>query len=62
LIEYRPVKPGPLLDGLRVIRDGLRSNDWVVVNGLMSIRAGAKVNPKRAPSANGSADAASAQK
>jgi multidrug efflux system membrane fusion protein len=40
-----PVKLGPLIDGLRVVREGLHSNDWVVVNGLMSIRPGIKVNP-----------------
>ncbi len=49
--QYAPVQLGPLLDGLRVVRDGLHSNDWVVVNGLMSIRPGVKVNPSRAGAA-----------
>ncbi len=44
-VQYTPVSLGPLVDGLRVIRGGLHSNDWVVVNGLMTIRPGAKVNP-----------------
>jgi membrane fusion protein, multidrug efflux system len=47
-VEYRTVKLGPLVDGLRVIRDGILSNDWVIVNGLMSIRPGAKANASRA--------------
>ena len=48
-IEYKRVQLGPLMDGLRVIRGGLASNDWVVVNGLMSIRPGVKVKAGRAP-------------
>lgn len=47
-VEYRIVKLGPIIDGLRVVREGLGSNDWVVVNGLMTIRPGAKVNATRA--------------
>ncbi len=46
-VKYAPVTLGPLVDGLRVIRSGLNSNDWVVVNGLMTIRPGAKVSPLR---------------
>ncbi len=46
-VQYVPVTLGPLIDGLRVVRAGLHSNDWVVVNGLMTIRPGAKVNPAR---------------
>jgi len=48
-VEYRTVSLGPFIDGLRVVREGIRSNDWVVVNGLLSIHTGSKVNPKRAP-------------
>ena len=48
-VEYRTVRLGPFIDGLRVVREGIQSNDWVVVNGLLSIHTGAKVNPKRAP-------------
>lgn len=51
-VEYRTVKLGPLVDGLRVIRDGIHSNDWVIVNGLMSIRPGAKANATRAVQAS----------
>jgi len=47
-VEYRPVKLGPTIDGLRVVREGIQANDWVVVNGLTNLRAGAKVVPKRA--------------
>ena len=41
------VKPGPLVDGLRVIREGIDANDWVVTKGLTRVRAGQKVAPTR---------------
>jgi RND family efflux transporter MFP subunit len=37
---------GQVVDGLRVIRDGLSENDRVVVNGLMRVRPGIKVTPE----------------
>jgi multidrug efflux system membrane fusion protein len=46
-VQYTPVTLGPLVDGLRVVRSGLHPNDWVIVNGLMTIRPGAKVAPTR---------------
>ncbi len=58
-VQYTPVSLGPLVDGLRVIRGGLHSNDWVVVNGLMTIRPGAKVNPSRGGITSTNATAAS---
>lgn len=39
---------GPVVAGLRVIASGLAPDDRVVVNGLMRVRAGAKVSPKLA--------------
>jgi RND family efflux transporter MFP subunit len=47
LVEYRTVQLGPMIDGLRVIRDGLGPEDWVIVNGVQRVRAGAKVDPQR---------------
>jgi multidrug efflux system membrane fusion protein len=47
-VEYKMVTLGPIVDGLRVVRSGIQSNDWVVVNGLMTIRPGAPVTPTRA--------------
>jgi len=49
VVEYKVVDLGPMVDGLRVVRKGLASNDWVIVNGLLSVRPGAKVLPSRAP-------------
>jgi len=48
-VEYKVVELGSMIDGLRIVRGGLRSNDWIVVNGLMNVRPGAKVNPSRTP-------------
>ncbi len=60
-VEYRSVKLGPVVDGLRVVREGVHTNDWVVVNGLMSARPGSKVKPTRAaPGQQANAGAASA--
>jgi membrane fusion protein, multidrug efflux system len=48
-VEYRKVNPGPMIDGLRVIRDGLKPDERVIVLGLQSARADIKVNPVEEP-------------
>jgi len=48
-VEARPVVLGPLDDGLRVIREGLKAEDRVIVNGIQRARVGAKVAPQSAP-------------
>ena len=45
---------GPVVDGLRVIKQGLTSNDNVIVNGLMRARPGAKVTPQQSSTASAS--------
>jgi RND family efflux transporter MFP subunit len=45
LAQYRKVTPGPIIDGLRVIRDGLQPDDWVIVKGVQRAKTGAKVDP-----------------
>src|SRR3954452_17123063 len=50
-VEARPVTLGPLDEGLRVIRDGLKPGDRVIVDGLQRARVGAKVAPHAAASA-----------
>jgi len=47
-VEARPVVLGPLDDGLRVIREGLKAEDHVIVDGLQRVRIGAKVTTKMA--------------
>ena len=52
-VEVRPVELGPLDEGLRVVREGLKPEDRVIVNGLQRVRAGAKVSPARSGGAGG---------
>jgi RND family efflux transporter MFP subunit len=47
IANQRYVSLGPIIDGLRVIKDGLSSEDRVIVNGLMRARAGQKVTPQQ---------------
>jgi membrane fusion protein, multidrug efflux system len=47
-VEAKPVILGPLDDGLRVIREGLKPDDRVIVEGLQRARVGAKVSPHAA--------------
>lgn len=47
-VEARPVTLGPLDGGLRVIREGLKPDDRVIVDGIQRARVGAKVAPKMA--------------
>src|SRR5207244_3267389 len=44
-VEARPVTLGPLDQGLRVVREGLRPEDRVIVDGIQRARVGAKVSP-----------------
>jgi membrane fusion protein, multidrug efflux system len=46
-LERRAVTLGPLTDGLRVVRQGLRPGDVIVVNGLQRVRPGAQVSPTK---------------
>jgi len=48
------VSLGPVVDGLRVITDGLAPDDDVIINGLMRARPGAKVTPQQSSGASAS--------
>jgi RND family efflux transporter MFP subunit len=45
-LEYRAVQLGPVIDGLRVVRNGLNTGDVIVVSGLQRVRPGMQVKPK----------------
>ncbi|THC42838.1 efflux RND transporter periplasmic adaptor subunit [Massilia sp. Mn16-1_5] len=47
--EYRPVTLGPVVDGLRVVRSGVKAGEKIVVNGLQRVRPGAPVAPQIVP-------------
>ena len=44
-VAYRTVKLGPVLQGKRVIREGIEPGDRVIVNGLQRVTAGMIVDP-----------------
>jgi RND family efflux transporter MFP subunit len=46
-VEYRAVQVGPLIHGFRVVREGLRSDDWFIVNGIQRAKTGMMVAPER---------------
>lgn len=46
-VQYTPVKLGPVIDGLRVVREGLKADDTIVVNGLQRVRPGSPVTPQK---------------
>lgn len=47
-VQYRTVKLGTLSDGYRVIREGLKPGELIIVNGLMRAQPGALVDPEMA--------------
>jgi multidrug efflux system membrane fusion protein len=63
-LEYRAIQPGRIVDGLRIVRQGLKPDDVVVVSGLQRVRPGAQVKPNMttmgAPAADSTATAAAA--
>src|SRR5260221_4633749 len=46
-IEYRKVKLGRVIEGLRLVREGLKPGDVIVVNGAQRVHPGVTVAPQR---------------
>lgn len=46
VVQMKPVRPGPRIDGYRVVRTGLTGKETIVINGLMRVRPGTKVTPQ----------------
>jgi RND family efflux transporter MFP subunit len=57
-IEYRKVKLGRVIDGLRIVREGLKPGDVIVVNGAQRVHPGVTVSPQRVTMGADGADAA----
>ncbi len=51
-VQLRPVKVGPSAAGLRIVTEGVKAGDRVVVDGLQKARDGVKVVPREAPTAS----------
>jgi multidrug efflux system membrane fusion protein len=49
VVERRDVVPGRLYDGLLVIREGLKPDESILVNGIQRVRDGMTVKPQRVP-------------
>ena len=47
-VEFRPVQIGPIIDGLRVVKTGVKEGELVVVEGLLRVRPGVVVDAKPA--------------
>ena len=45
--QYRQISTGVVIDGLRVIRDGLTTDDWVITSGVQRAKPGQPVDPQR---------------
>lgn len=45
-VTPRPVRPGPRIDGYRVIRDGLDGSETIVIEGIVRARPGSVVAPE----------------
>ena len=48
-VDYRPIKTGPLHEGLRIVTGGLSPQDWVIVNGTQYVRPGVEVQAIQKP-------------
>jgi RND family efflux transporter MFP subunit len=47
MVAKKPIRMGQLVDGLRVIEEGLEPGERVIVKGLQRVRPGAKVDPQQ---------------
>ena len=48
-LEYRAITTGPMVDGLRAVREGLKPGERIIVNGLQRVRPGMVVTPRMVP-------------
>jgi RND family efflux transporter MFP subunit len=46
-VEQRKIQTGPLIDGLRVVKSGLKADDEVVIDGIQRAKVGVKVTAKQ---------------
>ena len=46
-VEYRRVKLGRIIDGLRIVREGLKPGDVIIVNGAQRVHPGITVTPQK---------------
>jgi RND family efflux transporter MFP subunit len=56
VVDRRDVDLGRSTEGLQIVTEGLKPEDWVIVNGIQRVRDGAKVEPKRVSMPGASAE------
>jgi len=47
VVEKRNIQLGQLIDGMRVIEEGIKHDDWVIVKGVQRVRSGSKVSAEK---------------
>lgn len=47
VVEKRIIRLGQLIDGMRVIEEGIKHDDWIIVKGVQRVRSGSKVEPDK---------------
>jgi len=55
VVEFRPVKLGPLSEGMRVVREGVKAGERVITAGIQRARPGITVKPQDATTTASSA-------
>jgi len=45
-VTPQPIRPGPRVDGYRIVRQGLTGEETIVVSGIQRVRLGGKVTPQ----------------
>src|ERR1043166_4765108 len=45
-VEFRAVTVGPIIDGLRVVKEGLKPGEQIIVEGVLRVRPGVVVDAK----------------
>lgn len=46
IVRVQPVELGPEVEGLRVVRSGLKGDEQIIINGIVNARPGSKVKPQ----------------
>ncbi len=46
MVGSKVIRPGPRIDGYRVVREGLTGDEIIVINGLLRVRPGIQVTPE----------------
>jgi RND family efflux transporter MFP subunit len=47
IVHVQPVELGPESEGLRVVRNGLKGDEAIIINGIVNARPGSKINPQQ---------------